>query len=178
MSELSKFLGLNYTTKQLMSDKNRSKYKTNILKALQAFQAIGLSKGGVVSKGKKLEDYGLKNVSGGTDEIPVVLTAGERVLTPVQNTMWEKWTANMPKLMNIAPKIEAVSKMPEVKTNNIASSVKVDYGNVNINLPNVKNYQDFMKCAQKDPNFNRMIDYMVDSHLKGFGSMGKYNVRF
>lgn len=175
MSELSKLLGLNYTTEQLTSDKNRSKYKTNILKALQS---IGLSKGGVVSKGKKLEDYGLKNVSGGTDKIPVVLTAGERVLTPVQNTMWEKWTANMPKLMGIAPKIEAVSKMPELKTNNISSNVKVDYGNVNINLPNVKNYPDFMKCAQKDPNFNRMIDYMVDNHLKGFGSMGKYNVRF
>ena len=176
MATLSKILGLDYTKSQLSAD--NPKHKTYKQKILDTLQAIGLSKGGVVSKGKELDDYGLRNASGGTDKIPVVLTAGERVLTPVQNTMWEKWTANMPKLMDIAPKIDTLSKMPEVKTNNISSSVKVDYGNVNINLPNVKNYQDFMQCAQKDPNFNRMIDYMVDNHLKGFGSMGKYNVRF
>lgn len=176
MVTLSKILGLNYTKSQLSAD--NPKHKTYKQKMLDTLQAIGLSKGGVVSKGKELDDYGLRNASGNDDKIPVVMAPGERALTPVQNTMWEKWTANMPKLMDIVPKIDAVSKMPEVKTNNISSSVKVDYGNVNINLPNVKNYPDFMKCMQKDPNFNRLIDYIVDDHLKGFGSMGKYNVRF
>ena len=175
MAKLSKLLGLDYTEKQLTSDKKRSSYKTEILRALHG---IGLSKGGVVTNGKDLEDYGLRNASGGPDKLPVILTPGERVLTPVQNTMWEKWTASMPKLMDIAPKLDDIAKMPEPKTNNIATNVKVDYGNVNINLPNVKNYQDIMRCAQKDPDFSKLIGHIMNTHLSGAGSFGKYNVRF
>ena len=77
----------------------------------------------------------------------------------------------MPKLMDIAPKLDDIAKMPEPKTNNIATNVKVDYGNVN-------NYQDIMRCAQKDPDFSKLIGHIMNTHLSGAGSFGKYNVRF
>lgn len=176
MAKLAQSLGLYYTVADLSdSNQNNHKYKKKILDELKA---LGLSKGGVISRGKVLEDYGLRNASGGSDKFPVILTEGERVLTPVQNTMWEKWTANMPNLMNLTPAIDTLSHMPKPQAKTAASAVKVEYGNVSINLPNVQNYQDFMRQAQKDPDFNKMIDYMIGSHMNGHGGFGKFNVRF
>lgn len=81
-------------------------------------------------------------------------------------------------LKNLTPLMDKIMKMPEAKFRSAETSVKVEYDNVNINLPNVMNYEDFMCKMQKDHDFEKMINYMVSCQMGLGNRYNKYFVNF
>ena len=73
---------------------------------------------------------------------------------------------------------------------NLASNVDVSNGNnisngnvnneinMNITLPNVKNYNEFVSQLQKDSKFERMIQDMTVNQLSGKSSLNKFKHKF
>lgn len=103
-----------------------------------------MSEGGIVtaSKGTLVTSYDNPlNViaqSMGEDTM-IAAKKGERILTPEQNEMWERWTKAMPKLMSYLPNIEYdldKTNASELKGNN--KTVNLNQ-NVTIQCPNVTN---------------------------------------
>lgn len=70
-------------------------------------------------------------------------------------------------------------KLPDVPniSNNLANKVDVEFGDVTLSLPNVKNYEDFMKQAQQDPKFEKMIQEMTLGQALGRNSLSKLTFR-
>ena len=102
------------------------------------------SEGGIVtaSRGTLVTNYDNPlNViaqSMGEDTM-IAAKKGERILTPEQNEMWERWTKAMPKLMSYLPNIEYdldKTNASELKGNN--KTVNLNQ-NVTIQCPNVTN---------------------------------------
>ena len=50
--------------------------------------------------------------------------------------------------------------------------------NVTFSLPNVQNYRDLVKEAQKDKKFETMINHMVRTQLTGGNRLEKFKVMF
>lgn len=71
------------------------------------------------------------------------------------------------------------SKLPDIPANSKSMSNKVDvsYGDVSLNFPNVKNYDDFMKQAQQDPKFEKMVQNMTLGQTLGRNSLSKLTFR-
>lgn len=71
------------------------------------------------------------------------------------------------------------SKLPDIPVNSKSMSNKVDisYGDVSLNFPNVKNYDDIMKQAQRDPKFESMIQEMTIGQTLGRNSLNKLTFR-
>ena len=73
---------------------------------------------------------------------------------------------------------------------NLASNVDISNGNnisngnvnneinMNITLPNVKNYNEFVSQLQKDSKFERMIQDMTVNQLSGKSSLNKFRHKF
>ena len=49
---------------------------------------------------------------------------------------------------------------------------------MNITLPNVKNYNEFVSQLQKDSKFERMIQDMTVNQLSGKSSLNKFRHKF
>ena len=62
-------------------------------------------------------------------------------------------------------------------SNNLSNKVDVQFGDVTLSLPNVRNYEDFMKEAQKDPKFEKMIQNMTLGQTLGRNSLNKLTFR-
>ena len=60
--------------------------------------------------------------------------------------------------------------------NNVNSNYSVSVDNINLNLPNVKNYEDFFYAAQHDKRFEKMVQAMTVDKLFGGSSLKKYRV--
>lgn len=71
------------------------------------------------------------------------------------------------------------NKLPDIPANSKSMSNKVDisYGDVSLNFPNVKNYDDIMKQAQRDPKFESMIQEMTIGQTLGRNSLNKLTFR-
>lgn len=71
------------------------------------------------------------------------------------------------------------SKLPDIPANSKSMSNKVDvsYGDVSLNFPNVKNYDDIMKQAQQDPKFEKMVQNMTLGQTLGRNSLSKLTFR-
>lgn len=63
---------------------------------------------------------------------------------------------------------------PNISNINNNSSINVE--NINFNLPNVKNYEEWFYAAQHDKRFEKMIQSMTTDRLSGGSSLKKYNV--
>lgn len=107
------------------------------------------------------------------------LDAGDTVFSKEQvQKLWDMskgitaLTPNMG-LSNIA------TKLPDIPANSKSMSNKVDisYGDVSLNFPNVKNYDDIMKQAQRDPKFESMIQEMTIGQTLGRNSLNKLTFR-
>lgn len=70
-------------------------------------------------------------------------------------------------------------KLPDVPniSNNLANKVDVSYGDVSLSFPNVHNYEDFMKQAQQDPKFEKMVQNMTLGQTLGRNSLSKLTFR-
>ena len=71
------------------------------------------------------------------------------------------------------------TKLPDVPniSNNLANKVDVSYGDVSLSFPNVHNYEDFMKQAQQDPKFEKMVQNMTLGQTLGRNSLSKLTFR-
>nr|DAX38278.1 MAG TPA: chromosome segregation ATPase [Caudoviricetes sp.] len=74
---------------------------------------------------------------------------------------------------NLGAKLPDISNM----SNNLSNKVDVQFGDVTLSLPNVRNYEDFMKEAQKDPKFEKMIQNMTLGQTLGRNSLNKFTFR-
>ena len=70
-------------------------------------------------------------------------------------------------------------KLPDVPniSNSLANKVDVSYGDVSLSFPNVHNYEDFMKQAQQDPKFEKMVQNMTLGQTLGRNSLSKLTFR-
>lgn len=71
------------------------------------------------------------------------------------------------------------AKLPDIPnmSNNLSNKVDVQFGDVTLSLPNVRNYEDFMKEAQKDSKFEKMIQNMTLGQTLGRNSLNKLTFR-
>lgn len=71
------------------------------------------------------------------------------------------------------------AKLPDIPniSNNLANKVDVSYGDVSLSFPNVHNYEDFMKQAQQDPKFEKMVQNMTLGQTLGGNSLSKLTFR-
>ena len=71
------------------------------------------------------------------------------------------------------------NKLPDIPVNSKSMSNKVDisYGDVSLSFPNVHNYEDFMKQAQQDPKFDKMVQNMTLGQTLGRNSLNKLTFR-
>lgn len=172
MSTLSKYLGLNYSASDLAAENtNHKKYKKQILDVLKL---QGFSKGGIV---QDLDNAVRKN----NDSVIISANPGESVFNEKQTRMIQEYVNKGPdleSLRKLTPVLDKMAGTPDMQYVPRETSVKVEYDNVSINLPNVMNYEDFMIKAQRDRNFEKMIDCMVDSHMGMGNPMKKYTVPF
>lgn len=74
---------------------------------------------------------------------------------------------------NLGAKLPDISNM----SNNLSNKVDVQFGDITLSLPNVRNYEDFMKEAQKDPKFEKMIQNMTLGQTLGRNSLNKLTFR-
>lgn len=74
--------------------------------------ATRYAKGGNVSSKTKSPFDDLAQSMG--EDTMVVVEEGERILTPVQNEMWEQWTASLPKLMDLSDSIKILILIPTI----------------------------------------------------------------
>lgn len=71
------------------------------------------------------------------------------------------------------------AKLPDIPniSNSLANKVDVSYGDVTLSFPNVHNYEDFMKQAQQDPKFEKMVQNMTVGQTLGRNSLSKLTFR-
>lgn len=71
------------------------------------------------------------------------------------------------------------TKLPDIPANSKSMSNKVDvsYGDVSLSFPNVHNYEDFMKQAQQDPKFEKMVQNMTLGQTLGRNSLSELTFR-
>ena len=179
MAKLSEYLGFNYTTKQLVAENpNHSERKMKMLKKLQAY---GLSNGGIVpDDALKVRDFGIQPASNGDNRL-VALKPKESVFNEKQTKMIQEYVNKGPdleSLRKLSPVLDKMMKMSEIEKKDSQTQNIMHVGDVSFNLPNVRNYADFMNQAKKDPEFEKMIGCIM-RHQLGFGSyLKKTNVTF
>lgn len=66
------------------------------------------------------------------------------------------------------------TQLPYIGQQNMSNDVKVSFGDVSVTLPNVKNYSDFMREAQKDPDFTKMVQNIALGQAFGKNTYDRY----
>ena len=66
------------------------------------------------------------------------------------------------------------TQLPYIGQQNMSNDVKVSFGDVSVTLPNVKNYSDFMREAQKDPDFSKMVQNIALGQAFGKNTYDRY----
>lgn len=71
------------------------------------------------------------------------------------------------------------NKLPDIPVNSksMSNNVDISYGDVSLSFPNVHNYEDFMKQAQQDPKFEKMVQNMTLGQTLGRNSLNKLTFR-
>lgn len=64
-------------------------------------------------------------------------------------------------------------KIPSGTSNNVKNSIDME-----IVLPNVSNYNDFMNSARSDPKFEKLVQAMTVDRLAGRNTKGKNNIKW
>lgn len=148
---------------------------------------------------RELSPYHYKNFKLGTNRVnrnqlawtqennsleAIIRPSDGAILTPLARedmVLNSKATANIFDMANNPNKFikeslfsnERFNKIPNINnTNNF--SVSID--NVNFNLPNVKNYEEFFYAAQHDKRFEKMVQAMTVDKLFGGSSLKKFHI--
>lgn len=132
----------------------------------------GYASGGVVPNAKKILSRN------GDSEFTInTLKAGERILTPEQNQIFEKLISFAPDLVDVVNELPKVS-VPVDLQNNVSQIDISSPINIEFTLPNVQNYSEFMTEMQKDKRVEKWLTSMLVNPLTGKSSIGKNNIRF
>ena len=138
-------------------------------KLKKEYPHLGFSTGGVVGQLNKVAtDNG--------DDGWITVQAKERVLTVRQNNLWEKWTKNLPELVNIADYLPSMSeympKIPDMAANmqiqNGGNSVNVGDISYTMEFPNVTDPASMKEAIKQDTSLqNLMRDVTIGQMNKG-----------
>ena len=133
----------------------------------------GFSTGGVVGQLNKVAtDNG--------DDGWITVQAKERVLTVRQNNLWEKWTKNLPELVNIADYLPSMSeympKIPDMATNmqvqNGGNSVNVGDISYTMEFPNVTDPASMKEAIKQDTSLQDMLRDVTIGQMKKGNKLG------
>ncbi len=150
LEELGKLVGVTYNKDGSKSGK--------LYKKLKSLKIQGFSRGGVVS----VDDIE-KQVKANGDTVLGSLNPDERVLTPVQNQLFEKFINNgIPEFnatANMLQPLVDLPKLPDVQPVNRSATqiVQID----NLSLPSITNYEEFKVKMYKDMQHNMKFEEMV-----------------
>lgn len=134
---------------------------------------LGFSTGGVVGELNKVAtDNG--------DDGWITVQAKERVLTARQNNLWEKWTQNLPELVNIADYLPSMSeympKIPDMATNmqvqNGGNSVNVGDISYTMEFPNVTDSASMKEAIKHDTSLQDMLRDVTIGQMKKGNKLG------
>lgn len=100
----------------------------------------------------------------------VLARKGEGILTPENMKMLENVMINMNPIVNSLAKLPS---LPDVQSR-YGGNTSVGDVSVTFDLPNIKNYSEFMTQMQNDPKFEGMILHMAF----GKNSMDKYKYKW
>ena len=121
------------------------------------------SKGGVISAKKENELTPIAKRIG--EDVIISAKEGERVLTPVQNDMWEKWTEAIPNLLDLSNMIKV--NIPDYsKISGMVSKAQTieQHNQFNITLPNIT---DSTKATKLFEELQRLpLDALQESHKR------------
>ena len=111
------------------------------------------------------------------DKVLISGKPGERMLTEKQNENFEKFTDALPDLVNLTDIIKPNVNVPTAIDRNIGGVTYGGNNQITIELPNVTNYEDFMRKFQNDPKAEQLVQHMTASALNG-SRLGKNTIRF
>ena len=180
MAQISGLLGLGYKFEDFLDNSpKKTEAKNAVLEALLKEGYLkksggsyirGYAKGGVISS---VADAIRLN----GDKVLVSANPGERILTAEQNENFEKFTKALPSLVNLTDVIKPNVNVPTAIDRNIGGVTYGGNNQINIELPNVTNYEDFMRKFQNDPKAEQLVQHMTASALNG-SRLGKNTIRF
>lgn len=126
--------------------------------------------GNVSSKTKSPFDDFAKSIG---EDTTVAVQEGERILTPVQNEAFETLVANLSKFdASQLYQTPTIPKLSNPVLNNIGTTNNNDI-RMEIVLPYVKNYDDFVNQLQKDKRFEKIVQSMTVDTISGRSSYSK-----
>ena len=133
--------------------------------------ATRYAKGGNVSSKTKSPFDDLAQSMG--EDTMVAVKEGERILTPVQNEMWEQWTSSLPQLIDLSDNI----KIPDFsKTARNASQSNISIGIDNIQMNGVNNPEEFTKQLVQSVQQNGKVQSVLKD-LTSNALLGKNSLR-
>lgn len=185
MADIGTVLGISATEKKITGNKD---LKNKILKSLKA---VGYASG---VKGLKQDELAWTQENGpeaiirpSDSAVLTPLKAGDSVLNADATSNLYDWLNNprafLEKHSDLVPSFhfptpdipeisvdipDAVGRFAESGGNNIENM------NVNITLPNVKNYDEFKYALQHDPKFEKMVQAMTVGRAAGGSPLRKY----
>lgn len=162
--QLAKNLGVKY---------DNASETGKLAKRLKEIGYKGFSTGGVVGQLNKVAtDNG--------DDGWITVKTKERVLTARQNNLWEKWTKNLPELVNIADYLPSMSeympKIPDMATNmqvqNGGNSVNVGDISYTMEFPNVTDSASMKEAIKHDTSLQDMLRDVTIGQMKKGNKLG------
>ena len=107
------------------------------------------------------------------EDTMVAVKEGERILTPAQNEAFETLVANLSKFdLSQLYQAPTIPKLSNPVLNNIGATNNNDI-HMEIVLPSVKNYDDFVNQLQKDKRFEKIVQSMTVDTISGRSSYSK-----
>lgn len=129
-------------------------------------QNIGYSNGGIAETLQKVP-----GMNG--DDGWVTVKKGEGIFTPEQTQQFIKLVSNVDTLNPALDAVKSLSKSEYEPVPNRITNQSVGEVNIEMNLPNVTNYEEFRRKMQSDPKIEKMFKSMVWDK----GDFSKYRIR-
>lgn len=129
-------------------------------------QNIGYSNGGIAETLQKVP-----GMNG--DDGWVTVKKGEGIFTPEQTQQFIKLVSNVDTLNPALDAVKDLSKREYEPVPNRITNQSVGEVNIEMNLPNVTNYEEFRRRMQSDPKIEKMFKSMIWDK----GDFSKYRIR-
>ena len=157
-----------------VSTDNFKKKNGALYQKLHELNVLGFSRGGVISV-DNLE----KQVKVNGDSTLISANPGERILTPVQNDLFEKFVQNLPKLnqmTNMLQPIVDMQKMPDIQPvqRDVSNNINAEY---NFTLENCTNADDIIRQSQQNSKVQKALRAVTTDQLVGSGRLSVNRIR-
>jgi len=130
----------------------------------------GFSDGGFVAE---LQKIAMRN---GDDVFTVnTLKAGEAVLTPEQTVSLAQLAEKLPVAHDVLDSSAYKREISIVPRQTGAQAITQQFGDLNIEIDHVEDYNDLVRKMCRDPHFEKMIQAMTIGRIAGKSSLEKYN---